>query len=650
MASFTMSAGQTEVTSTLTKAGGSSSNLRKTSHTPTPTKARRKPFRVAFRIFAHCTDFTIMLIFFGITTTVYLSGLRYRQETTSELASLGAWTTVGAQCQLNAQGFSNCSTAESALASTAIWTSIGRSLATISTGVPLAMTTCLTGVSRGYGIVVLLLSSSMKPPSCTPKSRENISMVSVFETALDPSGSTSYLLTTYVDEPSPALEVRIDSQSGATTVVVSKPMKLFISSQGVVSPADMNQLSWRFQTRPLTARYALSYGCKTEMIAAPDALFQGLQSQLSLSIGHTCSHQVANATELICLHLSLIVVFLYLVSGDFITTVVGMRGLWRGEPVVTYGFQSSLERRPLLGYSLLSTRVPMLLFLDYARLYYRTMDDRVLFGLVSLVTSSFTMLPVNVFFKVVQSLPCPERLILTPVRLTMPVAAAVVSLVGMAWTSFGDNRSTYYDSIWTRPVNLGAVFQGTTYPLGAYRCMDDVTVGYMLAIDKYCLVTLLGYFVAFLTPRWKRGRWTADLRFFKQNAFLSKEKIPSYITALQIDRTDCIQLGKKLVVKASSLALLGYAVVKEFHQNRRLQPSSGATGTSVVRVMPRKANDKPVVYVISMYDLMVALLPIKPFCPRVLGTIQEYVYHEAPHGTRLDRSKRYVSTKGTCIG
>ncbi|KAG9413595.1 hypothetical protein AC1031_012822 [Aphanomyces cochlioides] len=615
MASSTMSAGQSEVTATLTKAGGSSSNLRKPSHTPTPTKARRKPFRVAFRIFAHCTDFTIMLIFFGITTTVYLSGLRYRQETTSELASLGDWTTVGAQCQLNAQGFSNCSAADSALASIAIWTSIGRSLATMSTGVPLAMTTCLTGVSRGYGIVVLLLSNSMKPPSCTPKSRENISMVSVLETALDPSGSTSYLLTTYVDEPSPALEVRIESQSGATTVVVSKLTKLFISSQGAVSHADMNQQSWRFQTRPLTAR-----------------------------------HLVANTTELICLHLSLIVVFLYLVSGDFITTIVGMRGPWRGEPVVTYGFQSSLERRSLLGYSLLSTRVPMLLFLDYARLYYRTMDDRVLFGLVSLVTSSFTMLPVNVFLKVVQSLPCPERLILTPVRLTMPVAAAVVSLVGMAWTSFGDNRSTYYDSIWTRPVNLGAVFQGTTYPLGAYRSMDDVTVGYMLAIDKYCLVTLLGYFVAFLTPRWKRGRWTADLRFFEQNTFLSKEKIPSYITAMPIDRTDCIQLGKKLVVKASSLALLGYAVVEEFHQKRRSQPSSGATGTSVIRVMPRKANDKPVVYVISMYDLMVALLPIKPFCPRVLGTIQEYVYHEAPHGTRLDRSKRYVSTKGTCIG
>ncbi|KAF0714781.1 Aste57867_3687 [Aphanomyces stellatus] len=142
-------------------------------------------------------------------------------------------------------------------------------------------------------------------------------------------------------------------------------------------------------------------------------------------------------------------------------------GLWRGDPVVTYGILSGFERR-VVGYVIIfMARLPFLVLQDVARLYFATKMDVALFGMISSVVCGLLLLAFNVPVNLLQRLPCPNSWRYKVVRIASPPMNVTALLVSMGLICVGDNRARYFDCVWTTDaVDVGIQFGSVLYRAG----------------------------------------------------------------------------------------------------------------------------------------------------------------------------------------
>ncbi|KAF0714780.1 Aste57867_3686 [Aphanomyces stellatus] len=633
-----------------TRGGSTTTSKRTVLRGRSSSRGTKKPPRVGRRIVGHMWEFTVLGTFVITAAVAYPAGMLERRETTA-VVSDSTWQTVGANCILSGHGdLANCSKAELALVAPLVWAALGHTLANATSvahnRTSLNLTTCLVGASRGYGAVVLLLAPG-DAPTCAPTKMESVAAMAMLETAVNDSSEPSYLLSIYVDSDNATWTPRIDFPAGAATSVAPLLPKFLVADDtGHVTPTKSTHANWLYSSSPLGSRYTLSYSCISEVVAAPASFYQGLWSNQPLAVGWTCGHVIAHSMELLTWHILLAVLLYGALLGDIITTVVGMQGLWGGDPVVTYGIQAGFERR-LVAFGIFGlTRVPFPLLQEASRFYFRSTPDVAVFGMLSFVNCSIPLFAMHWLVIVVQR--CPSIWPCRVLRIVNPIMNIVALVVGMCLTSIGDNRARYFDPMWSRTPLVGFRIHDLVFPSGILARNSPTNPLFVTLLPQYVVAVSVGLCVGLVLPRLQHGRWVADLHFFQQNAFLSQHTpfVPSHVMGLPLSHTDCIPLGTKLVVRASTLALLGYAVVEA-------EEAKVSTTNASIQVMPKQPKQPTTgattVLVISMYDLPVALLPIKPYRPRVLGTIHDYTYTPAPRGTTLDRTKRYVSTKGTCV-
>ncbi|KAF0690654.1 Aste57867_17960 [Aphanomyces stellatus] len=609
------------------------------------------------RILTNCFDLVSILGVVVAVFVLYRHGVLARRQTSARVPS--DWRPVGASCTLDRLGWSlSCSSREVALTDPTVWSALGTTLAASfdPAMLPLRMTTCAVGTTRGYGVVVLLFanaSTTTSFPSCIPLTTESISAVAMLETAAvpDSGGIDAILVTAYVDAVNTTIATRVDVPSGSRTSVATSVVKSFLLPNGTTLAAAANQTNWPFQTAPLLPRYRATYACSSEVVvgSALAVHYRGVWSNQSLAIGWTCGHTVDNATELMVAHAIALVAMLWLVAGDLITIVWGMQGMWRGQPVVSYCVHSGLERRLAAFASLVVTRLPLLLIVDVARFYLPT--SSVVFALASCITAGLIVLVGVAALFVAQRLPCPVAYQHRALRLSLPLAIGVAHVLGLVFSCLlGDLQTLYFDPMWTaRPIALGLVLDGRAYPAGAFASHGaSNTPVVSLLLPSYVAAVVVALGIAVAVPRLRVGYWTVRLHFFDSNSFLATEFVPAYVTALPIHERNCLRLGDKFVVRGSTLALLGYAFVKECDA-----PPSTITSlvkANVVNVAAAHRQDKAAtVLLVSIYDLVACLLPIKPYCPVILGSIQDYIYTPGHFGITIERAKRYAPTRGATV-
>ncbi|RHY02816.1 hypothetical protein DYB25_009992 [Aphanomyces astaci] len=600
-----------------------------------------------YRLFSNCSEFGFVAAFLTTIVILYYSGLWHRQTTTGHVPSTVNWSTIGSQCTLTPLGFVGCSSPELAVVSTAVWTAIGQSLdQQLSSNVALKMTTCVIGTSRGYGAVVFVLAPDMFS-TCSEDVNPPVAMLAMLETSTnDATATPTYLLSILNDEPSPPrFQVKDDTSGDTSTEVATHVTKVFISDTGVTSPAAISQTNWRFQSQPLGRRYTLSFSCSSEFIMSTDG-FTGLLSRKTWIVGWTCRHDVSNWAEVAICQMGLIAILVHWVGGDLLLTFLGLQGFLLGKPVLTYDFLSGLERRKRTVVLLMVSRLVTLMYTEITRLYVDTPSHGALFVMSCFMLSGLFVCAVYCSLLVIQRLPCPQPWRFKAVRIQGPLFVTGTTIFCAMASAVCDLRQRYHDPIWTlRTPSLLVVVPNATssFATGAFTELQVAPVSTILApVMLKIMGVMLG--IAVVLPMLYHRQVVIDLAFMKRNEFLHTTFVPSYVTALPLYETDCIRYGGALVVKPSTLALLGYAMLQEHKIKRR----------SLVEVMPKATKEHdphyPLLVIVTVYDLLPCLLlPWIPWTPTIVGTVKKYAFTKAPRGTKLPRRKKYVPTKGSCV-
>ncbi|KAF0690653.1 Aste57867_17959 [Aphanomyces stellatus] len=113
-------------------------------------------------------------------------------------------------------------------------------------------------------------------------------------------------------------------------------------------------------------------------------------------------------------------------------------------------------------------------------------------------------------------------------------------------------------------LNSSSFSSGVSFPTGGTPSNADATSPPLLSHlhPIYVATTSIEYVAAIVLPQLKHKSWTKDTRFYLKNAFLTQAAMPAFVTRLPIHESDCIRLGHKLILKASTLVVLGYAVIE----------------------------------------------------------------------------------------
>ncbi|KDO27299.1 hypothetical protein SPRG_07549 [Saprolegnia parasitica CBS 223.65] len=520
------------------------------------------------------------------------TGLWERQSVTATPSFARDWSLLESNCALDREGFVPATCAVIRELHGATMPTIGRLLGSQwQPTTPVRVTACVMGATAGFGAVLFLAFDLNGPPAtCTLASTSSLILgLALLEATLYEPTTPRFLLSTFVDARDVMTMTRTDT-SGAATTVTANVTKVCITPDGQhVTPASHNVTSWAFASHPMGT----------------------------------------NANEITLFQAILVPTILHLVNGDFLTTLLGWRGVLRQQPVPTYDFVSGLERRRLALLFLLLVRLPALGYIKVTRLYMVTTED---FGIYCIAMLMVSGLPVFAFCcccLLLHMLPTPRALRGRAIRVLAPLFMLGTMFSVLIATCICTNpQSTHQDPIWRRPSSLSLHLPRTKTPLalGAYVSKDVPSVATLLAGEIAACVGLT-LVVSIAVPMWQHRRWTLDTTFFARNEFLARER-----------PHDCIKYGTKIFAQPSLIALLGYVFIEVAPKTRQdIAVNKDATSAPAEFLL------------LSMYDLVPTLLPWKLRCPHLVGSVLNYQYIPAAPSAVVGRHSKYVPTKGMCV-
>ncbi|EQC38430.1 hypothetical protein SDRG_04139 [Saprolegnia diclina VS20] len=613
---------------------------------------------VLLRLGLNTSEFSLVAVLITSILILYSNGLWNRHSTTTSPAFARDWLLLEAKCVLTSAGF-DTATCPRTRAMTDVMHSVAQTLVQQLPSASVHVTTCVMGADVGFGAILLLLSPLSAPPvSCTPSSVvSSVLGLALLETAMNYS-SPVFLLSSYMDAPQSAIETRVDS-SGKLTSVSGSVIKTLLASDGKTAPwrTSFNHSTWAFASQPIGARYECTYGCVAEVLVAPSALndgavtYKGIASSSLLGVGWTCSHTVSNYMDFVVLQPILVLVVLHLVNGDFFTTLLGWSGVLSRKPVLTYDFVSSMERRRLALFFLTIVRIPSLGYVEVTRLYLETTGHFNVHCVAVLMVSGFPVFLVYWAIILLQRVPAPRWCHGRAIRVVSPLLllGTMISSV-IATCNFENVRATLQDPLWRRlpAADVAVHLPNTTraFALGAFATLEVPTaVSLLQPTVLNCLFGTLA--ISIVLPMLLQRRVLLDLRYFARNDFLATQFIPSFVTVLPLYENDCIKYGTKLFVKPSTIAMLGYAMIKEAPVTHKI--------AVIAQDVPGSARDAAanassnVIAIVSVYDLMPSLLPHALLPPHIVAWIDNYHFKPAPAHTTLGKSTTYRPTKGSCV-
>ncbi|OQR85952.1 hypothetical protein THRCLA_22990 [Thraustotheca clavata] len=556
-------------------------------------------------------------------------------------------------CSLHSNGIysSDCNRTLT-LTSSNVITSIGKLITSQLTQFPVYLTTCKTSSNTTtFGAIVFLIANINV--ECSINNNPNILGLALLETTFNDT-MPMFILTLYIDQNSPPSELRIDT-SGYVTVVASSTTKHLISADGLVTTlATYNHSNWYFESQPLSSRYTFNHSCVSEVIyeaTIPSPyIYKGLYSNNNLYIGWTCKHQLVHSMEISIAQMILIPIILHLVNGDLFLTLLGWHGIMKRQPVLTYDFISGMERRKLLLVLLSIVRIPALGYIEVTRLYLYTKVQFAVHCVAVLMAGGLPVYVCVLSIFIIQRLPALPKFKHKAIRIALPfLTLGTMFLSVLVACYFDDAQLNLQGAIWQRNASLTIQIGGQDIALGAYT-NNNVPSAKNILVKPILLSFTIMLSLSLFWPILLQRQLIVDMTYFDRNEFLSKLFVPSYITVLPLYESDCIKVGNKLFCKPSTLALLGYASIEE----------RNVPVTSKIAVSRRDSKagietightrSEPSFIIMSMYDLLPALLPHQFHCPSIVGWIQNYQYKVAPKNTKIDKYTKYKPTKGLCVG
>ncbi|OQS02989.1 hypothetical protein THRCLA_04695 [Thraustotheca clavata] len=344
------------------------------------------------------TLFAILLSF--VTLVVLISENMFNRVAISMNAQTTDqyWTPYEQSCKLSTGGFlaDSCGVEIRNSTTPKAWNTIGIILAEqwareIATNHILFVTTCIIGGIPEVGWASLqIIVGYQDYPNCLPvNGAQQVAGLAMLETTVrDTHTEGLYFLTLYADlNPSMQTIVNTVNSDGTTAKLLSNPFQILVSMDGqrVVDSLGQNYIVHSYPMGPrytitkheLTLdRYQVTAFCWTvieelgDFISSLNGWSQGKYSNRPIVLGWNCGHEVKNSSELIVFQLLAFATTCYLLSGDIYISLVGIRNLLCGRPVMTYRILDGLERRKCLTGMITLNAVSSLLYLDVARIYY----------------------------------------------------------------------------------------------------------------------------------------------------------------------------------------------------------------------------------------------------------------------------------------
>ncbi|KDO27300.1 hypothetical protein SPRG_07550 [Saprolegnia parasitica CBS 223.65] len=601
---------------------------------------------VLLRLVLNTSEFSLVAVLITSILILYSNGLWNRQSTTASPAFARDWSLLEANCVLTAGGFDATTCSQTRAIADAMH-SVAQTLVRQVPSAPVYVTTCVMGADVEFGAILLLFS-----PLSAPRGLRHVT------TAMN--GTTpAFLLSSYMDTADSAIETRVDS-SGKLTSVAGSVTKTLVAPDGRTAPwhTNFNHSTWAFASQPIGARYECTYGCVAEVLLSPSAAndgvvtYKGLASSKTLGVGWTCSHTVSNYMDFVVLQPLFVLVILHLVNGDFFTTLLGWSGVLSRKPVLTYDFVSSMERRRLALLFLSIVRIPSLGYVEVTRLYLETTGHFNVHCIAVLMVSGLPVFFVYWGIILLQRVHAPRWCHGRAVRVISPLLllGTVISSV-VVTCNFQNVKTTLQDPLWHRPppteVAAYLPYTNRSFALGALATLEVPTaVSLLQPTVLACLFGTLAISIVF--PMLLQRRVLLDLRYFARNDFLATQFMPSYVTVLPLYENDCIKYGTKLFVKPSTIAMLGYAMIKEAPVTHKVAVITKDDMTGNARNTAANASSNAVA-IVSVYDLMPSLLPHALLPPHIVAWIDNYQFKPAPPHTTLTKTTSYRPTKGSCV-
>ncbi|OQR91190.1 hypothetical protein ACHHYP_04906 [Achlya hypogyna] len=606
----------------------------------------RATLRVWGRIASNLGAVAAILLSVATTLVLLNEGMFHRRVVQFNYQNdEGYWRPLEQACLLTAAGFvpNSCTATEVALLTTpAAWTALGEQLAA-TLHVPLSttytVTTCLVGCADGFqsAELHLVVGDGGVFPACKPVlGSQPIQGMAMVEAAT----ADDYLLTVFADSTA-TKSVEYSNSDGTTNLVVADAARVLLRTDGSVNTST-DGVNSVIHSYPLGPRYLVTSSCISQVVDISHALTgqagwsTGKRSGVSAVVGWACGHSVANTTELVLFQAIFATLALVGVAPDIGVTLKGLRGLLRRKPVLTYDLLSGLERRRVLLVLVTLSAGPGLLFVDVARIYFGTQNGAKIWFLSITTLGIFATFAAFCIATVVQSLPS------LPVwrHKLLPLSTEVFvygSILAVSWSIFGayeDLSNTFYDVPGVLLMNVS----GTLCACGAYEISGTEPASATLSPRIAAALVLCGAAsIAYATVQHRSATraWCMDVAWAHSNGFMTACGLPHWLSGLPLDQSDAVRIGNRFFCKPSMQARMGFATVVPRPALRKVQAEAPAAEDTYLLV--------------SMYDLVPALLSCRWYRPRLLGRVVKNMFVRTAT-ERLSNAVAYAQSDGTCVG
>ncbi|CAK4130739.1 unnamed protein product [Aphanomyces euteiches] len=579
------------------------------------------------------TAFIVIMVSLGIVSNdeIDVDGINHTIETD------------GQTCRLNSLGFApqTCPSADPA------WTAVGQILATQwqPSSASLLVTTCIQRRTKSRQVALVLLADYARFPPCQPF---NSSTADIFGTAMlettvrDEFPNGAYMLTLLADANPSIVDDSLRSSDPKTF-----PLQQFLIATNGSSWMDSVGVNSMQYSIPLGNRYKVSFW--TSPIAL-DVTNRHNSTVSGWSIGQTAkrtvvwtwkyAHQVDNASELLAIQVVGTFLPWFILSGDVVLTIQGLRGFLHHKPVMTYDLSAGLERRKFVILSWFIATMTTWIYPDVLR-----GSDGSNWGLwfisAVFVGASYICVVYFILF-IVQRIPSPFSHVMTFPSIALMNGNLLV--VVPVWLS---QVSTLKTNFRDAPIALGLTISGQVQPSGAFRHGGKLesVMRFMAPLTVASIASCI--FVLLVVDQVRRKRrcnvFLMNLAWTRTNCCLLSCGMPNWITGLPLDEERMVKIGNKIYCKPSTVVTLGYAV---FTPRRPLVSSSQKAAQRTNSV-----DDLPLTLV-SVYQVVPLLCSINTWLPKwlrpkIFGEIRKHEFTPAKD-QHMD-TNQYSHSRGTCV-
>ncbi|OQR99715.1 tyrosyl-DNA phosphodiesterase [Thraustotheca clavata] len=608
---------------------GSSGNSRRittqSSGKALDAKAQASAFQVFSRIGSNLIAGCLLLVSLVTLLVLHTQGLFDRHVVLTTPQTPEFWSLYGQSCQVSMRGFvkNTCSAMEMNTTTAAAWRRLGALMAIAwAPPKPWYITTCIVGPPHQGWAYVVFLASATSFPSCVPSDGPQFidGMGMLTTTTANDSALNLYQLTLYGDTMNYSSSQSHTNSDGTTVRLFSNTTKFLIAVDGTFPASWIDSTSSVIKSAPLGSRYLVethdeSYFVDMTSEAASLPLkgwSEGRVNKKVPVIATAAASVVANYTELAIIQGLLSVASLLFLSGDVVMTWMGLKVVWKRQPVLSYDLLLGLEQRKFVLVLWALNCTPSLLYADVARVYYGTENGADIWLLSLLVLGNFTAFLMISGITLLQYLPSPFKGVI-PFSTPVFLFASTISVLYTGNQKYAYASNEFLSGKWLLALNIN----GTRRPAGAYVDENVTSVGTLL-LPTLIYPTLVSFGIAIVYAMIQRYYNCRCLfvatGWAKQNSFFKTRRLPSYISSLPLGPETTIRMGNKSFIKPSTMAVLGFATVIEKTDPNKLPPKrpnniAPAVNCKIPTPPPCKPlNETPTSVIISTYSLVPVIL------------------------------------------